>query len=220
MKNINLSALFLATMLLGSPPAYADVIGKASVTDGDTLEIRDIKIRLHGIDAPESDQLCSKDQKRYRCGQQAALALDELIDSGTVRCEEKDTDRYGRTVAECFVGATNINAWMVENGWALAYRSYSNDYIRQEDMARTAKVGIWSGDFQNPWDYRRGPTEAETAESAGCLIKGNINSSGKQLYHMPGTTAYGRTKIDENKGERWFCSEAEAISAGWLPVKP
>jgi endonuclease YncB( thermonuclease family) len=147
------------------PAAAADTIrGRASVTDGDTVEIAGTRIRLHGVDAPESSQTC-KDRLgiEYRCGQRAALALADKIGSGPVSCEARDTDRYGRIIAVCSQRGIDLNAWMVEEGHALAYRQYSKDYVSQEEAARAAKRGIWSGSFTPPSEYRRGGGKASEA---------------------------------------------------------
>jgi endonuclease YncB( thermonuclease family) len=149
--------IFLLAMLfvISAHDAVAEIAGRASVIDGDTIEIRGERIRLHGIDTPESSQLCDLDGQPYRCGQQAALALADKIGEKTVRCTEKDVDRYGRTVAVCFVGGEDINRWMTFQGWALAYRKYSWDYVDAEDEARVAGRGLWRGDFERPWDWRK-----------------------------------------------------------------
>lgn len=124
--------------------------------DGDTLEIRGERIRLFGIDACESRQLCEDASGRsYRCGQQAALALADRIGRGTVRCEGKTRDRYGRLVATCYLGSEDLDAWMVSQGLALAFRKYSARYVPQEDAARLAKRGLWAGSFEAPWEWRR-----------------------------------------------------------------
>jgi endonuclease YncB( thermonuclease family) len=142
--------------------ATADTIrGRASVIDGDTIEIAGKRIRLHGIDAQESSQACKDRQGiAYRCGQRAALALADKIGSAPVSCEARDTDRYGRIVAVCSQRGIDLNAWMVEQGHALAYRQYSTDYVPQEEAARAAKRGIWSGSFTPPSEYRRGGDKA------------------------------------------------------------
>lgn len=198
-----------------------EFIGRASVIDGDTIEITGQRFRLHGIDAPESGQTCKDaDNQVYRCGQRAALYLDELLMGITVHCFEKDRDRYERIVAECFAGAVNANEAMVEAGWAVAYTDYSRDYVEQEETARAQKSGLWAGDFVEPADFRKEPTAEEIAASEGCVIKGNINSEGRKIYHLPGNTTYGRTIIDVSAGERWFCSVSEAEGAGWEPVAP
>ena len=105
--------MLILTILLPSV-AVADITGTTTVIDGDTLEIRGTRIRLHGIDAPESGQLCQRNSKDYRCGQQAAAVADDLIARRSVQCEERDVDRYGRTVAKCFVGSMGLNDELVK----------------------------------------------------------------------------------------------------------
>lgn len=204
------------------------IVGRPSVTDGDTVAIRDIRIRLHGIDSPESGQACQDSAgKKYRCGQAAALALADKIGSSSVSCEPRDTDRYGRTVAVCRLAAEDLNAWMVAQGHAIAYRRYALDYVDQENEAKAAKRGIWAGSFQFPADWRRAqrsegrqiqpspqPAPAVSTPS-GCSIKGNISRKGDKIYHLPGSRDYDRTIISANSGERMFCSEDEAKAAGW-----
>ena len=139
------------------PVAGAKIAGTATVIDGDTLEIHDQRIRLFGIDAPESGQTCTDaNGTSYRCGQRAALALADRIGRKPVACEHHGTDRYGRIIAICRQGAVDLNLWMVANGHALAYRRYSTDYAAQEDMARHNKRGLWAGNFVPPWDWRKG----------------------------------------------------------------
>jgi len=93
--------------------------------------------------------------QNYRCGQCAAAALANHIAGGTVSCRALDKDRYGRTVAICYLGSEDLEAWLVSEGWAFAYRRYGLDYVRQEDAARAAKRGLWAGSFIWPWDWRR-----------------------------------------------------------------
>ena len=232
--------LFTATLLaLTGAAALAQAQGAmlqgvVSVIDGDTLEIHGQRIRLHGIDSPESGQRC-KDERgiSYRCGQRAALALADRIGRGTVTCRQRDTDRYGRMVAVCVLGNLDLNSWMVREGHALAYRKYSSDYVGEETQARRDHKGIWSGSFIAPWDWRRKayrPVPApkmkkpaapkKKTTSRQCVIKGNISRrSGERIYHVPGQEYYAATRISPGKGERWFCSEAEARAAGWRRAK-
>lgn len=149
--------VFLIVALLAYPAAaQPDIEGTASVIDGDTIEIHSTRIRLHGIDAPGSRQECTRpDGTTWRCGQQSALALSDRIGRSIVRCEPRDRDRYGRIIAICFKEAEDLNRWMVAAGWAVAYRKYSLDYVGDEDRARLAKIGVWSGTFEMPWDWRR-----------------------------------------------------------------
>jgi endonuclease YncB( thermonuclease family) len=155
---IKLAIVLAFTASLASTPAVAsDLVGVASVIDGDTLEIRGVRIRLHGIDAPESRQSCMRASgARWRCGQQAALALSDRIGRRTVNCSVRDVDRYGRAIAACRQGNEDLNRWLVSEGWAVAYRRYSRDYIEAETAARSAGRNIWSGQFVMPWDWRRG----------------------------------------------------------------
>lgn len=133
------------------------LLGIASVVDGDTLELHGEKIRLHGIDAVESDQICVDDDgQKWPCGRKAAYALQRLIRNKTVLCNLRDRDRYGRWVGICQVQDTDLGAWMVQNGWAMAYVKYSRDYIAQEETARSKARNIWSGSFTLPWEWRKG----------------------------------------------------------------
>jgi endonuclease YncB( thermonuclease family) len=153
-----LRMISLLTILLSATPATANELnGVASVIDGDTVEIRGTRIRLHGIDAPESRQLCTRPSgQSWRCGQQAALALSDRIGRRSVICVARDTDRYGRTIAVCSQDGIDLNAWMVAEGWAVAYRQYSRDYVLADTEARSAGRNIWSGTLVMPWDWRRG----------------------------------------------------------------
>ncbi|MDE0059352.1 MAG: thermonuclease family protein [Defluviicoccus sp.] len=130
----------------------------ARVIDGDTLEISGVRIRLHGIDAPEAKQLCRHAQGgRYRCGRDATAALDRLA-AGGVRCRlQRGTGRYGRKIGTCYAGdGSDINARMVRLGHALAYRKYSRKYLPEEREARARRRGLHRGAFVAPWAWRRG----------------------------------------------------------------
>lgn len=185
------------------------------VIDGDTIAIGEERYRLDGIDAPEKAQLCGD----WRCGQASTEALTRAIRRGTVRCEVLERDKYDRLIATCFVGDQNLSAMMVESGMAWAFRRYSQTYVSHEDRARANRVGIWQGSYETPWDFRAGRwnTAAQTAPE-GCPIKGNISANGR-IYHPPWSTHYERTRINLARGERWFCSEDEAIAAGWRPPR-
>jgi len=139
-----------------SPPDPVPIIGRASVIDGDTLEIRSQRIRLWGVDAPEGRQTCERGGQTYRCGREAANALDGMIAGRPVTCAPRGRpDRYRRIVAVCSVGGRDIGAWMVEQGKALDFPSYSRRaYARQQASASAARRGVWAGAFQMPWEWR------------------------------------------------------------------
>ena len=122
-------------------------------------------------------------------------------------------------IGRCYVQGDDIEAWMVLNGWALAYRRYSTEYVDEELSAREARSGLWRGEFVPPWEWRRGKRIQADAVPNGCAIKGNISSKGERIYHSPGAQHYDRTKINTEKGERWFCTEADAVAAGWRKAK-
>ena len=197
------------------------LVGRASVIDGDTFKINKFPIRLHGIDAPETDQSChDQEGKSYRCGKLAKTQMVKYTKGKTVTCKIKGRDRYKRLIAVCYADNQDLNGLLVSDGLALAYRQYSKKYIEAENIAKLNKVGLWQGSFVKPWDWRKGKrlVEENTKRSGKCIIKGNISSSGK-IYHTPSSPWYKRTKINTGKGERWFCSEEEAKAAGWRPPK-
>lgn len=196
-------------------PAQAEILaGHARVVDGDTLVIDAQKVRLFGIDAPEHDQLCKDAQGRdWPCGEAARDRLGVLA-AGLVRCAGRGRDRYDRLLAVCSAGGRDLNAALVSEGMAEAYRKYARDYVPEEAQARAAQRGIWAGPHLAPEAVRRGPVQTPPG---ACRIKGNISKKG-QIFHLPGSRDYDRTRIDETRGERWFCTEAEARAAGWRPM--
>ena len=131
------------------------IAGHAKIIDGDTIHIGKYKIRLHGIDAPEIKQTCRIDEKIWNCGIQAKENLIKFVSNNIINCEIIDKDRYNRLIGICFVNQKNINQYMVKNGWAIAYRYYSLDYIEDENIARFNKIGIWQGTFQEPYLFRK-----------------------------------------------------------------
>jgi len=164
---------------LGPVPLRAAAVlsGQASVIDGDTIEVHGQRIRFFGIDAPESHQTCEASGQTYRCGLQAALALTDEIGQKTVSCEKHDVDRYGRVVTVCRAGGEDLNAWMVSQGWALAYRHYSTAYVGQEEAAHAAKLGIWRGTFTAPWDWRHGQRSPSDEATTGQATAGPPTAS-------------------------------------------
>ena len=133
------------------------LVGTASVIDADTLDIGQQRIRLVGVDAPESGQKClDKDQKLVRCGTISANALDLWINRNPVSCNIEGKDRYQRNLGKCFVRNESVQDWLVRNGYAVAYRSYSTEFVDAEVAAQKSKAGMWAGEFVMPWDWRKG----------------------------------------------------------------
>ena len=134
----------------------AEIIGGiARVIDGDTIHIKNNKIRLHGIDAPEHLQKCLINKKKWNCGIEATKFLKNLIKKKSIDCEIKDIDKYNRFIGICFLENLNINQTIVRSGWAIAYRYYSKDYIVDEEFAKINKSGIWAGEFEEPYSFRK-----------------------------------------------------------------
>jgi endonuclease YncB( thermonuclease family) len=228
--------LIVATACSGAPPDA--VSGRVTVTDGDSFEIGETRVRLNAIDAPEGRQTCVRGGSIWRCGEAATAKLRGLVAGRTVACTRKDEDAYGRMVAVCSNGAADLGGAMVAAGLALAYRQYGSDYADEENAARAARRGLWASEFTPPWELRRSeagsaetprprraiPTDRQRGTAAtpqrrtGCTIKGNISDNGK-IYHVRGSSHYEETRIDESDGERWFCTEREARAAGWRAPK-
>ena len=156
MKSLLLASILSLTMIHAPVVSKAEIVGTARVIDGDTIVVRGLRIRLHGIDAPEVNQVCTRAGSTYRCGETATQALTNVVGGRTLRCEQKDVDRYKRIIAVCRIAEIDINAWMVRDGHAVAYRYYSLDYASLENTARAMGKGIWLGRFVMPWDWRRG----------------------------------------------------------------
>lgn len=206
--------------LCALPLAAAEVTGKLRVIDGDTLEVGGTRVRLHGIDAPERDQPCTTlTGQNWGCGDWVTQQVRELYQGATVRCLGGETDRYGRLVAKCFLGAQDIGRHLVEAGLAYAYRKYSDEYDLEEKSAAVADRGIHGFSLQSPARYRLTRVRGRVAPDAECPIKGNISADGKRIYHMPGQKFYERTGIRPETGERWFCSEAQALASGWRAAR-
>ncbi|MBN9006037.1 MAG: thermonuclease family protein [Rhizobiales bacterium] len=237
MKSI--AALLLSFSVLLSPIAAhaADVSGLPKIHDGDTLQIGHVKLRLAGIDAPSTDQLCLNDKgERWTCGVAARNALIHYTDKKTWTCHVLRANRHGRSIAKCIVDDEDIQQWMVKTGWALSLPRISHAYDADQKAAREAKAGMWAGAFIAPWDWRvrnkkttilgavKPPPTARrillasasgpVAPSPECTIKGNVNRSGVCIYHKPTSRWYAQIKMKISKGTRWFCSVEEAEAAG------
>lgn len=235
-----LPLLLPAVLLLAQPSqaqAQAQIVsGPAQATDGDSLEMTGFRIRLHGVDAPEAAQTCQRKGAVWACGQASKALLAQLVAGKTVRCEQRDQDKYGRLVSACYAANQDLGEAMVAAGLAVALPEFSTAYVAQEARARALKLGVWSSVFDMPAAYRAahpreepaaraaalprvtrhatGPTRRSapvaTAHQGGCTIKGNHSRRGDWIYHLPGMPYYERTRA-----EAMFCTEAQAKAAGY-----
>lgn len=199
--------------------APGSVAGLARIIDGDTIELAGVRIRLEGIDAPETGQTCGRKWLgTWDCGNEATRFLANLTEGREVHCVNRGLDKYGRMLGACFLGDLDINAEMVRRGFAWAFVKYSRTYVDAEAEARALRLGIWEGESTPAWIYRAQRWDtADDSAPGGCAIKGNISRVG-HVYHVPWSPWYGRVKVDTARGERWFCSEDEAQAAGWRPA--
>ena len=151
-KAIFLISIFLLVFLLTINDIKSQEL---KVVDGDTIHLNGEKIRFTGIDTPELKQICVKNGIEDPCGIKAKEILIEKIAQNKVECVSEGKDQYKRTLAECFVNNESLSSYLVRSGYAFAYRKYSDKFIQDEDYARVNKVGMWSMNFDYPWDYRK-----------------------------------------------------------------
>jgi endonuclease YncB( thermonuclease family) len=189
---------------------------RAFVIDGDTIIIGDITHRLHGIDAPEEGQLCKAGKDGdWPCGKAATDEMVRLLVGGIVSCQSQGNDGYGREISICSLNGKELNHHLVRQGLAWAFRKYSNDYIEEEEQAKSEGVGIWRTQSNPAWAYREEKWQiAIQSRPDGCPIKGDISEQG-HIYHVPWSPWYSEIEISEAEKELWFCTEAEAIQAGF-----
>ena len=142
----------LSSLFLFSNNLFASHV---TVIDGDTIRLGDVKIRFSGIDAPEINQTCVASEGKVACGKISRDLLIEKVTNNKISCTDEGKDFYGRVLGECFVNGESLSAYLVREGFAFAYRKYSNKYIEDEEYAKFNELGMWSMEFQYPWDYRR-----------------------------------------------------------------
>ena len=211
--------------------------GAPQIVDADTVYLGSTKIRLRGIDAPETDQLClDSNGRRWSCGIEARTRLEAHSNGRIWVCQLHGLDFYGRHLGSCTIDGNDVSSWLVRSGWALAFRRYSNAYTRDEAYAREERNGLWSGAFIAPWDWRKrntqtvglgalsvaidaqrtliAPAAVDTPPSPSCIIKANLQRRDQCIYHLPGGRYYELLKMQPTGSRRWFCTEAEAQAAG------
>jgi endonuclease YncB( thermonuclease family) len=198
----------------------SSVRGKAVSVTGDSMRIGGATIRLAGIAAPEPAQTCSKPGSAdWKCGMSALNALRRITGRRTITCTIESKDPSGRLVGVCSAGGEDIGAQLVKEGHAFADGGglFGTRYDGEEAHARERKSGIWRGEAQHPQEYRNTRWDVARQQAPdGCPIKGKALTSSK-VYVLPWAKDYERTDVRASRGDRWFCSEREAIAAGWQP---
>lgn len=212
------------TSVLSATSEPSEFFKVTRVVDGDTIEIEGgEKVRYIGIDTPETVD----PRKPVQCfGIEASKKNKELVEGKTVRLEKDITDRdkYSRLLRYVWIGdpstgsgqALLVNLELVKQGFAISYSyppdiKYQNEFLAAEKEAREKRLGLWEA-----CPTGASPTiKIQETPKSDCNIKGNISTSGEKIYHLPGCGSYTKTQINEERSERWFCSEKEAQEAGW-----
>ena len=219
----------LSLLSLALPAHAQQIAGVATAIDGDSLAMTGFDIRLFGIDSPELRQTCTRGGATWECGREAADALRTKVIGSQINCGVKDIDVYGRSVSTCTAGRTDLALAMVRAGLTTVLPGADENYREEEASARARRVGLWAGTFDLPKAWRdahprrdvaanlapshsaRRTPAAQRASSGSCSIKGNQSRRmGEAIYYLPGMKYY-----DETKPEALFCSEREAMAAGY-----
>ncbi len=201
-----------------APSSPSVVEGKAIALAGDRLRVGGRVIRLEGIEAPDADQDCAQsDGKSWHCGATARAALDRLVRSRVVACTISAGATDGAEPGTCTIAGADIAADLVRQGHVFAEAGLFASYAGEEHSARSSKAGVWTtGSAERPAEWRQRRWEEARKEAPnGCPIKARIRS-GSRTYMLPWSPDYDRAKVRESRGDRWFCSEEEAKTAGWI----
>lgn len=206
----------IANLVPVSSEAPGAMSGRALAISGDTLRVNGILVKLKGIEAPGPAYPCLKaNGRRWQCGPAATTALNRLVRGKIVTCEPHSTSTAGQIVAGCRSGDMDFAAELVRSGKVFAEGGAFATYGSEEQAAREAHTGIWQGDTLRPETWREQIwEEAKKSAPDGCPIKGFVRASAR-LYAMPWSNGYGRARIRESRGERWFCNEEDARAAGF-----
>lgn len=205
----------VATLPFGTSTKIVE--GRAILAGVDMLRVGDQIFRLADIELPDREQTCQRPgNKRWRCGEAAAAAVAKLAGGRSLKCEIRGQDGQGNGLGVCLDGTTDINAQLVRGGHVFAGAGLMPRYASQENEARSAKAGLWGNDItERPAEWRNRLWEdAKKRAPSGCPIKGQVSGNTKS-YVLPWAPDYERARVNTARGGRWFCSEEEAVAAGW-----
>lgn len=205
----------------GTFDTFGTSVKVTRIVDGDTIDLSTgQRLRYIGIDTPESGDCF---------GSESTLKNKELVLGREVRLEKdvSETDRYKRLLRYVWAGDLMINEELVRTGYAKASTyppdvKYADRFVVAEREARDGKRGLWADNVcsvQGASTQEPSNPITQLPDNSSCQIKGNINTGGDKIYHFPGCGSYGKTSINEAAGEHWFCSEDEAVNAGWRKAK-
>ncbi len=202
--------------------AATKIEGRANLVATDLLRVGDSTVRLAGIEPPDRDQRCTRaaggaNAKTWPCGEEARDAASRLVRAQVLKCETSDKDASGVVTGRCHAGTIDIAEALVRGGHVFAEAGVLSTYRAAEGAAKTAKSGLWSSSVEpeRPATWRaRMWAEAKQQAPEGCPIKGRV-ARGERIYVLPWSTEYPKARISKQRGERWFCTEAEAVAAGW-----
>lgn len=216
----------------------ANITGTPLIIDGNTVQFGSQRLRLGAMASPSTDQQCLDEKgEPWACGIAARDALKAYAGGKPWTCQPIGSTPHGRLVGRCTADGEDVEKWMVKNGWGLASAREAKGYGADEAEARKNKSGLWAGAFVAPRDWRNRNANAMVLgafkvtpatkvlllrsahgakpPSPDCAIKANINRSGVCIFHEPGGRFYAKIKMNiPEKGNRWFCSVAEAKASG------
>ncbi len=199
------------------PASPSDVItGRATVIKGDVLSVNGRVVKLAGIETPAPNQRClTRTGRPWNCGWSARTALERIVRRRNVTCTPSGDTRDGQMIARCTADEADVAEALVRNGHVFAASGFFAAYGSVETEAQAAKVGLWQGEAKRPDEWRKDVWEdAKRASPDGCPIKGRVRAT-ERVYSMPWSDGYGSSRIRTVRGDRWFCSEEEAQTAGF-----
>ena len=202
--------LAIAFLSLGAEAATAQVVGRAGVLTSDTFQLRGQVFQLHGVDSIEFHQFCLVEGRAWACGASATRAFQTLLDPVIVTCEATGEMNGDAAFAVCTSEEGDIADIMVRQGWALAVRDQSEDYVATEEAARAAGEGVWVGAVVEPWIFREdmAAIEARLAERTTAAIPTEVVAvlladaieigflTGNAVAEAP-TAGEGATSVDQ-----------------------
>lgn len=208
--------LFVIALALTPLSASAqDISGSGRAMDGDSLDMAGIAVRLHGVDAPELYQTCSRQGQSWACGKEASAKLAQLVNGAELRCEQRDVDDYDRIVASCTARQIDLGQAMVDAGLAVALPQFSDRYLGAEARAQALKLGIWGSDFQQPVDYRAASPRAHRAKPQASAVRQPIASSAPSgVYYRNCNAAWAAGAAPLYRGQPGYRPEMDGDGDG------